>query len=160
LNPDRAFLHRRHESVATSGENAMAKATFITVLEAEAFAILDDTGTSDTNGLTVFRTPLMPERPKQGLNALGLWDGYGGDGYVDMGGQAGDAVVFTVTAPEAGIYAFSFRYANGGVGDRPMTLARQGETRALIDFAATLHGTPGARKRSRWPLRLATTPSR
>lgn len=138
----------------------MAKATFITVLEAEAFAILDDTGTSDTNGLTVFRTPLMPERPKQGLNALGLWDGYGGDGYVDMGGQAGDAVVFTVTAPEAGIYAFSFRYANGGAGDRPMTLARQGETRALIDFAATLHGTPGARKRSRWPLRLATTPSR
>jgi len=114
----------------------VATAAFFDVIEAEVFAILDDTGTSDLNGLTVVRDAMSPERPKSGLDPDGLWAGHEGDGYLDMGGQIGDAAAFVVTAPEAGDYLLSFRYANGG-GDRPMALSRDGVRIASPGFAAT-----------------------
>lgn len=42
--------------------------------------------------------------------------GYTGSGFVDGFAEAGDSVTFTVTAPEDGLYAFVFRYANAGSG--------------------------------------------
>ena len=46
----------------------------------------------------------------------GLWDGFTGAGYLDMGGNAGDAFAFDVDAPEAGVYTLTFRHANTGTG--------------------------------------------
>ena len=96
----------------------------------------DDTGTGEGDpDSTQPRDPQNPEsvnpdRPN------GLWPGFEGAGYLDMGAQAGDAVEFTVTAPEAGSYAFSFRYINGSDADRPMTLTTGSES-ATIPFAST-----------------------
>ena len=82
-------------------------------------------------------------------DADGLWDGFTGTGYMDMGGNAGDAVQFTVDAPSAGIYTLTFRYSNGGGGTnapRPMSLSVNGthqRRRRSSPAPASTAGTTG-----------------
>lgn len=57
-----------------------------------------------------------------------LHSGYTGSGFADYPGNGTGYVEWTVNIPTAGTYSLSFRYANGGTGDRPMTIAVNGTT--------------------------------
>ncbi|WP_185982723.1 carbohydrate-binding protein [Aureimonas mangrovi] len=112
---------------------------FSVTVEGESFTPIDNTGTAAE--LTQARTATNPETrdlPRD-ANGDGLWDGFTGTGYMDMGTQIGDAASFTVDAPTAGAYTFSFRYSNGGGGangDRPMSLTVGGQT-VTVSFPGT-----------------------
>jgi hypothetical protein len=113
---------------------------FTLTIEAEGFTPVDTSGTG--NQITQPRTADNPE-PNVPLlrdaNSDGLWDGFTGTGYLDMGAQIGDAATFSVNAPEAGTYTFTFRYSNGGGGangDRPMSLTVGGST-TTVSFPGT-----------------------
>jgi hypothetical protein len=56
------------------------------------------------------------------------YGGYTGIGFADyLGpGRPPGFVEWTVSVPAAGTYALSFRYSNGGTGDRPMTISVDG----------------------------------
>ncbi len=121
-------------------ENAPVMAFSQTIqLESRAPGIVQifDTTTTGNNGAdaTQPRDALNPEsvtadRPN------GLWTGFNGDGYLDMGQNEGDAFAFEIDAPEAGVYTVTFRYGNGGTTDRPLDLIVGGET-VRIPFAST-----------------------
>ncbi|HEV2545696.1 MAG TPA: carbohydrate-binding protein [Methylobacterium sp.] len=107
---------------------------FQLTIEAETFTPIDTTGTG--NAITQARTlankePTLPLL--RDVNGDGLWDGFTGTGYLDMGAQIGDAASFNLTTPQAGTYTFAFRYSNGGnpQGDRPMTVTVNGVTKTL-----------------------------
>src|SRR5688572_3982030 len=53
--------------------------------------------------------------------------GYTGTGFVDYQHAVGDAVQWSVTAPAAAWYEFTFRYANGSTRARAMGLWVNGE---------------------------------
>ncbi|MFC4171943.1 carbohydrate-binding protein [Microvirga sp. GCM10011540] len=116
---------------------------FSVTIEAETFTPQDTTGTG--NQITQART-IENKEPNLPLlrdaNNDGLWDNFTGAGYLDMGAQIGDAASFTVTAPEAGVYTFTFRYSNGGnpQGDRPMALTVGGETKTVSFPGTTVNG--------------------
>ncbi|KQR95804.1 MAG: carbohydrate-binding protein [Microbacterium ginsengisoli] len=63
-----------------------------------------------------------------GLTVMSDHPGYTGTGFVANYGNAGDAVTFTITAPEARRYSLVFRYANGAAGDATRTVAVDGTT--------------------------------
>ena len=64
--------------------------------------------------------------------------GYTGGGYADYLHAGGDFVEFTYDAPSAGNYTLDFRYANGGLTDRPLELAVNGVVaRPGVPFAPT-----------------------
>ncbi|MCJ8521156.1 hypothetical protein ABID21_004205 [Pseudorhizobium tarimense] len=114
---------------------------FMLEIEGETFIPVDTTGTG--NQITQPRTPDNQE-PNQPLdrdaNGDGLWDGFSGSGYLDMGAQIGDAASFAFDAPAGGTYTFTFRYSNGGGapnGDRPMTLSVDGAVVATVPFPGT-----------------------
>jgi hypothetical protein len=54
--------------------------------------------------------------------------GYTGTGYVDYQHASGDFVDWTVSIPTTGYYNMTFRYANGGSTNRPLSLAIDGST--------------------------------
>ena len=114
-------------------------APFSVEVQAEAFTIIDTTGTTPATGLTVVRDPSNPEPPNADIGPDGLWDNFSGTGYVDMGTNIGDAVAFSVNVPEDGVYTLTFRYANGGTNGaaRPMALALDGTAVATVPFANT-----------------------
>lgn len=98
------------------------------------------TGTG--NAITQARVPgnVEPTLPlATDVDGDGLWDGFTGSGYMDMGAQAGDAVEFAIDVPAAGLYTLTFRYANGGGanGPRPMALSIDGAAAATPQFAGT-----------------------
>ena len=102
--------------------------------------INDDTpgeGEGDADA-TQFRDASNPEGVQEGRDD-GLWNGYQGTGYLDMGGQAGDQATFDVTVDMAGEYTFAFRYNNGSStfngGIRPMDIAVNGTVLATPSFA-------------------------
>jgi hypothetical protein len=113
----------------TVGDVADTAPVFPLIIEGEAFAITDTVGTTGS-ALTQARTPSNPETSQvlRDTNGDSLWDGFSGTGYLDMGGNAGDAGSFTFEAAEAGTYQFTFRYSNGGTAltDRPMTVSVDG----------------------------------
>ena len=110
-----------------------------------SIVIADDTGTGEGDPLsTQFRDLENDEGVAAGRDD-GLWNGYSGTGYMDMGGNVGDAFEFDVDAPEAGTYSFTFRYVNAG-GDgapRPMLLSVEGTDAVTILFAPTGTGSTG-----------------
>ena len=118
--------------------------SFSVAVEGESFAITDIEADATSDADTVVRTAANPEPnandtnsgPDELFDADGLRQGYEGTGYLDMGGEAGDAAAFTVDAPGAGTYELTVRYANGGAGDRPMTLSVNGVEQVLA-FAPT-----------------------
>ena len=132
----------------TAGNNASAEGTvaitypeepgFPLEVQAEAFTVIDTVGTTGA-ALTQARVPGNIEGtvPVRDVNGDGLWDGFTGAGYMDMGGNSGDAVQFTVDAPSAGTYTLAFRYSNGGTTARPMTLSVNGTSTATPQFAST-----------------------
>lgn len=54
--------------------------------------------------------------------------GYTGTGFVANYGNTGDAVTFTINAPETRRYSLVFRYANGAAGDATRSVAVDGTT--------------------------------
>ncbi|MCA0940154.1 carbohydrate-binding protein, partial [Salipiger pacificus] len=138
--------------VTDDAENTAETSAAITIGDApEAFSttiqlenrdgsiiILDDTGTGEGDvASTQFRDAsniegVTADRPE------GIWSGYTGTGYLDMGSDIGDAVQFDVTVPEAGTYTMSFRYANASptMPSRPMDLQVNGQT-VTVPFGMT-----------------------
>ena len=90
-------------------------------------------------------TRTNPEGVIEGSRDDGLWNGYTGTGYMDMGGNVGDAFEFDVDAPEAGTYSFTFRYVNADSGGaaRPLSLLVGGTAATTIPFDITGAGTDG-----------------
>ncbi|MCP1344830.1 carbohydrate-binding protein, partial [Halomonas sp. FL8] len=108
--------------------------SFLFEIEGEALTIED----SETPPDTVVRDANNPET-NEDAGADGLWDGYSGTGYLDMGGEAGDAAFFDVTVEEAGSYTLTVRYTNGS-GDqqgRPMAVLVGGSEQGEIPFVGT-----------------------
>jgi Carbohydrate binding module (family 35)/Carbohydrate binding module (family 6) len=58
--------------------------------------------------------------------AATLHTGYTGSGFADYPGSGNGFVEWTVIVPTAGTYSLSFRYANGGGADRPMSIRVNG----------------------------------
>ncbi len=64
--------------------------------------------------------------------------GYTGDAYANTYNEIGSYVEWTVTAPSAGSYQVSLRFANGTTTNRPMSIAVNGTVAiASFDFAGT-----------------------
>jgi len=64
--------------------------------------------------------------------------GFTGTGYQDYQNATGDYVEWTVGAAVAGDYTLTFRYANGGSGDRPLEIRLNGNViEASLSFAPT-----------------------
>ena len=124
-------------SEVTIGETT---APFLYEIEGEALTIDDSEPTPDT----VVRDASNPET-NTGAGADGLWDGYSGTGYLDMGGEAGDAAFFNVTVDEAGTYTLTVRYANadGSGADRPMSILVDGTSQGQMAFPNTGAGNSG-----------------
>jgi hypothetical protein len=61
-----------------------------------------------------------------GVLASTLHAGYTGGGFADYAGNGTGYVEWTVSVPTAGTYSLNFRYANGGTGDRPMSISVNG----------------------------------
>ncbi|MDQ7734296.1 carbohydrate-binding protein [Halomonas sp. SpR1] len=113
---------------------------FLFEIQGEALSIDDDEPTPDT----VVRDADNPET-NEAAGPDGLWDGYTGTGYLDMGGEAGDAAFFDVSVEEAGTYTLSVRYTNGGGdgADRPMNILVGGESQGEMAFPLTGEGNAG-----------------
>ncbi|TDX32379.1 putative Ig domain-containing protein [Modicisalibacter xianhensis] len=124
-------------SEVTIGETT---APFLYEIEGEALTIDDIEPTPDT----VVRDASNPETNTD-AGADGLWDGYSGTGYLDMGGEAGDAAFFDVTVDEAGTYTLTVRYANadGSGADRPMSILVDGTSQGQMAFPNTGAGNAG-----------------
>jgi len=75
----------------------------------------------------------------------GLWDGSSGAGYLDMGGQVGDAAYFEVDVETAGTYQLDVRYAESGASgaSRPMAVLVDGADQGNLAFPSTGTGTAG-----------------
>ncbi len=104
----------------------------ITILDEDV-----DGGGVNNSDLTQFRDSANPETV-DASRPDGLWPGFNGGGYLDMGGQVGDQATFDVTVATAGAYVFTFRYANGSAfngGVRPLDIAVDGTVQATPDFA-------------------------
>lgn len=97
--------------------------------------IHDTTAGANNVALTRPRDPLDPESPNAVRGPDGLYDGFNGAGYLDMGGNVGDAFSFNLAAPEAGSYTFTFRYASPS--DRPMSILVDGVQAGQLAFAST-----------------------
>ncbi|MDN3523649.1 carbohydrate-binding protein [Halomonas sabkhae] len=109
-------------------------------IQGEALLIDDDEPTPDT----VVRDASNPET-NEAAGPDGLWDGYTGSGYLDMGGEAGDAGSFEVDVEDAGTYTLSVRYTNGdgGGANRPMDILVGGESQGEMAFPITGDGNDG-----------------
>ncbi|GED21755.1 carbohydrate-binding protein [Halomonas halmophila] len=109
-------------------------------IQGETLSIDDDEPTPDT----VVRDASNPET-NEAAGPDGLWDGYTGSGYLDMGGEAGDAGSFEVDVEDAGTYTLSVRYTNGdgGGANRPMDILVGGESQGEMAFPITGNGNDG-----------------
>ena len=59
--------------------------------------------------------------------------GYTGSGFADYGSTTGETITWSYSAPTAGSYPLTFRYANGS-GDRPLSLSVNGGTGTTLSF--------------------------
>jgi hypothetical protein len=69
-----------------------------------------------------------------------IYGGYTGIGFADYAGPGSPPgfIEWTVNVPAAGTYALSFRYSNGGTGDRPMDISVDGTVVAdTLSFPVT-----------------------
>ncbi|WP_110599100.1 carbohydrate-binding protein [Salinicola lusitanus] len=108
-----------------------ADPTLVFSIEGEALTIDDGSSAADT----VVRDAGNPEPTGGGADRL--WGDFTGTGYLDMGGQAGDAGSFTVNVASAGSYLLTIRYAASGANDRPMALSVDGDLQGTIAFPST-----------------------
>lgn len=54
--------------------------------------------------------------------------GYSGSGYADFQNAAGDSINWSVSSASGGSVKLTFRYANGGTANRPLSLVVNGVT--------------------------------
>lgn len=67
-----------------------------------------------------------------------LNEGYTGKSYVNLDNVIGSYINWTVEVPESGNYEVTFRYANGGLNDRPVNISVNGsEQYAYVNFPKT-----------------------
>ncbi|WP_380052068.1 carbohydrate-binding protein [Falsihalocynthiibacter sp. SS001] len=94
-----------------------------------------DGGGAGNVDMTQIRDSENPE-PDGAGKIDGLWPGFNGNGYLDMGGDIGDAFSFAVTVPEDGNYLIDFRFnqGSGSTPERPMTLEVDGVVLATLTF--------------------------
>ncbi|WNL37791.1 carbohydrate-binding protein [Halomonas sp. PAMB 3232] len=106
-------------------------------IEGEALAI-DDPSNVGTTLDTQVRNAANPETNAD-AGADGLWDGFTGSGYLDMGSNIGDAASFSVVVDQTGTYQLTVRYANAGTSgvDRPMDVLVGGASQGSLAFAST-----------------------
>lgn len=106
-------------------------------IEGEALTIDDPSNTGGTLDTQVRDDDNRETNTATGPD--GLWDGFSGTGYLDMGSDVGDAGSFDVVVDEAGTYTLTVRYANaGGDGaDRPMDILVGGASQGSLAFAST-----------------------
>ncbi|MEO0604175.1 MAG: sulfatase-like hydrolase/transferase, partial [Myxococcota bacterium] len=99
-----------------------------------------------TSPFTQPRDPLNPAPAGSGRvdvlddngNVIGgLWPGYVGEGYLDMGGNVGDAVEVSITTPAAASRTLVLQYANGSAIHRPMDVTVTGDVMRRVDFPPT-----------------------
>nr|WP_298415814.1 carbohydrate-binding protein [uncultured Halomonas sp.] len=132
--------------VAQTGTWALAESDetiedpFLFEIQGEALTIEEN----EENPDTVVRDAGNPES-NPGTGADGLWDGYTGNGYLDLGADIGDAALFNVSVEEAGAYTLSVRYANGAKAqvDRPMDILVGGASQGTMVFPGTGAGDAG-----------------
>lgn len=68
--------------------------------------------------------------------------GFSGTGFVDYyPNTAGGSIEWTVEVPTAGEYTLAFRYANGGVEDRPVTISINGTVLQELALESTVEWT-------------------
>lgn len=111
---------------------------FSATIQAEDFVIIDSDGDSTARDADTPEQAATTGNSGPGLtyDANGLWAGYTGAGYLDMGNDIGDTGQFTVTVPDSGTYHVTFRYALGPTQARPMTLEVDGVSQT-VDFTTT-----------------------
>lgn len=66
------------------------------------------------------------EAARSGVNIATENKGYSGSGYGDYLAQTGDYIQWTVNANHAGAHQLTFRYANAGTGNRPLSIRVNG----------------------------------
>jgi len=105
-------------------------------------SLIPDDGTSAAD--SVVRDPDNPD-PSGAAGSDGLWNGSSGPGYMDMGGQVGDAAYFEVDVETGGVYQLDVRYAGSSASGspRPMGVLVDGATQGTLSFPATGTGTAG-----------------
>lgn len=113
------------------------------VIEGEELAI-DDPDNAGDNLDTQVHDSSNPETNVY-TGEDGLWNGFTGTGYLDMGGDVGDAGVFEVNVDDAGTYRLTVRYVNGDAAgaDRPMNILVGGASQGSLAFGSTGVGNPG-----------------
>ena len=123
-----------NEATATEvvGFDGGGTPAFDFTIEGEALTIVDadnDTQVRDADNLET----------NSAAGADGLWDGFSGTGYLDMGSDIGDAGAFDVVVDEAGTYTLTVRYANAGSNgaDRPMDILVGGASQGSLAFGST-----------------------
>ena len=147
----------------TVGEPAPFQATIQLEARDGSVTIIDEDqpGGGDANSdLTQIRDDQNPEPNNDGGKVDNLWPDFNGAGYLDMGGDVGDAASFEIDAPEAGEYDFEFRYNNGSGfngGNRPMAIAVDGSVQETPSFAS--NGDWTAWQTETVTLTLATGPN-
>ena len=109
-----------------------------------SITIIDDTGSGEGDpASTQFRDSANPESNSNGGKVDGLWPGFNGTGYLDMGTDIGDAYSFEVDVPAAGDYTFEFRFNQGSTDTptRPMALSVGGSEAATLQFPSNVDWT-------------------
>ncbi|WP_157956788.1 carbohydrate-binding protein, partial [Salinicola halimionae] len=140
LDEDGQLLTGSEQSVDIQIVNAEGWAGDVFTLQGES--LIPDDGTSVAD--TVIRSPSNPET-SAAAGPDGLWNGSSGPGYLDMGGQIGDAAYFEVNVGTAGTYQLDVRYAGSGASgaSRPMAVLVDGVDQGNLAFPSTGTGTAG-----------------
>ncbi|ANT62899.1 hypothetical protein AYJ57_20665 (plasmid) [Salipiger sp. CCB-MM3] len=97
--------------------------------EDDSLVVIEDVGGTETG--EVIRVVNADNPDDYGSYRAGA---VGGE-YVDFGSNPGDKITVSVSAPAAGAYELAIRYASDG--DRPLSLAVNGNDSTLLDFAST-----------------------
>ncbi len=129
-----------NEAAATSSFEVAAPAGQPIVIQAEdeTRVTVEDAGTGPLD------KSLTREVSEASPDAFGNYRaGADGGAYVDFGTNPGDALAFSVTAPAAGTYTATIRYANGGAEGRPLALSVNGGAASNVAFTPTGTGDAG-----------------
>jgi hypothetical protein len=140
LDDNGQLLAGSEQSVDIEIVNADGWSGDVFTLQGESLTADDGTSAADT----VIRSPSNPET-STAAGSDGLWNGSSGPGYLDMGGQVGDAAYFEVEVETAGTYQLDVRYAASGAAgaSRPMAVLVDGVDQGNLSFPSTGTGTAG-----------------
>ncbi|MGM8933218.1 carbohydrate-binding protein [Salinicola halophyticus] len=140
LDDNGQLLAGSEQSVDIEIVNAEGWSGDVFTLQGESLTPDDGTSAADT----VIRSPSNPET-SAAAGPDGLWNGSSGPGYLDMGGQVGDAAYFEVEVETAGTYQLDVRYAASGAAgaSRPMAVLVDGVDQGNLAFPSTGAGTAG-----------------